>query len=285
MDAVGPFTPMRVHTLSALTSGFWTLNACMPPRLPSCNFCFLFSGSVHFPRIALAHLLGKDAATASTGTPVVRIEPDTALPALPFFEPWFDDSAPPSLFDLSTGSSESTSTGSSLSEQTSVYVRAPFTDPFGLSSGLLQAQGTASAVIAATVDAPFTLFGFSRAELYAFFDTGEEIAGNTAFISGVATLVTANPLVAGVTITAKVTQAALAVGKIAFSENPLNELVEVGVSFVVGRAGGAAAGQAFRAARRAGLVDSAVSLASRTQACRFTWAAPRAVNPNYRING
>ena len=124
-------------------------------------------------------------------------------------------------------------------------------------------------------------FGFSRAELYSFFNTGESIAGNVFFVTGTATLVTVNPVVAGVAFTAKVTQAAFLVGKVAFSENPLNELVQSGVTFIAGKAAGAAAGQAFQAAKRAGLadglIDSAVELASRKQACRFIWTAPRAI--------
>lgn len=209
--------------------------------------------------------LGKVAVTANTGTVVLRTEPLPSLPPLNFFAPFRDEGAPVSFNDLVIGSSSSdpallgpVATGD-----------ITFTDPFGLSVALLQSQGTANAVVEATVNAPFTLFGFSRAELYTFFDSSEEIAGNAAFATGVASLVTVNPVVAGVAFSAKVTQAAFAVGKVAFSDNPLNELVEVGVSFVVGRAGGAAAGQAFRAARRAGLIDSAVNLASRKQACRL----------------
>ena len=239
------------------------------PEKFRCKLASLFFATSLLSRIAL----GKVAVTANTGTVVLRTVPPPSLPPLNFFAPFLDEGAPVSFYDLSIGSSSSGRP--ELLGPVSVRPALVFTDPFGLSVALLQSQGTATAVVAATADAPFTLFGFSRAELYTFFDSGEEIAGNVAFATGVATLVTVNPVVAGVAFSAKVTQAAFAVGKVAFSENPLNELVEVGVSFVVGRAGGAAAGQAFRAARRAGFVDSAVNLASRKQVfilyCSIWW--------------
>ena len=58
---------------------------------------------------------------------------------------------------------------------------------------------------------------------------------------------------------AKISQAGLAVGRIAFSTDPVNEAVEVGIGYILGRAGGAAAGQAFRAAGASGLVNSVAS--------------------------
>ena len=204
-------------------------------------------------------------------------------PALQFFT---SDSVqqrrPPSGTDLSLGFSLGGAVGASLASPfdpvaagSDLFSR-PSNDPFGLSSSLLLSQGTATATVAATADAPFTIFGFSRAQIYTYFDTTEEIYGNAAFLAGIATLVAPNPATAAFSVGAKVTQAALGIGKIIFSENPLSTTVEVGVSFFVGRASGAAAGQVFRAARRAGLIDSAVNFASRETAfVHFIYRAPR----------
>ena len=81
-------------------------------------------------------------------------------------------------------------------------------------------------------------------------------------MAGVSTLVAPNPVTGGVAIGAKVAQAGLAIGQIAFAERPLVEAVEVGVTFLLGRAGGAAAGQAFRRAGASGLIDNALGAAS-----------------------
>ena len=89
----------------------------------------------------------------------------------------------------------------------------------------------------ASKDKPFTLFGFSKAELYKWADNGEKITGNVALVAGVATLVAPNPVTGAVAFGAKASQAAFAVGKVLLSKDPFNELIEVSFVFVAGKAG------------------------------------------------
>ena len=68
-------------------------------------------------------------------------------------------------------------------------VSAAVSDPNGLSIGLTQAQGTSSIAVKSTKKAEFTLFGFSKSEIYKVMNKGESISGNIAFVASVATLV------------------------------------------------------------------------------------------------
>ena len=58
-------------------------------------------------------------------------------------------------------------------------------------------------------------------------------------------------------------QVGFAIGKFAFSDNPFSEAIEIGANLLVGSGGAAAAKQAFNAARRFGLVNTAVSAITR----------------------
>ena len=78
----------------------------------------------------------------------------------------------------------------------------------------------------------------------------------------VGTLVAPNPVTGTVALGAKVAQAGLAVGQVAFAERPLLEAVEVGATFLLGRAGGAAAGAVFRRAGASGLISEGIDAAA-----------------------
>lgn len=98
----------------------------------------------------------------------------------------------------------------------------------------------------------------SRSSIYNFFNTAEEAAGVISFGAGVATLVFPNPVTGGIALGAKVSQVAFGIGKVAFSNDPLNEAINVFAGIFLGKVGGAAAGKAFKAARKAGMFSLAV---------------------------
>ena len=113
----------------------------------------------------------------------------------------------------------------------------------------------------ASKDKPFTLLGFSKAELYKWADNGEKISGNVALVAGVATLVAPNPVTGAVVFGAKASQAAFAVGKVLLSKDPFNELIEVSFVFVAGKAGKVAAKPIISAIKKSGLAGAATKAA------------------------
>ena len=88
---------------------------------------------------------------------------------------------------------------------------------------------------------------------------GESTTSAIFYTTAVATIATgANPIIGAVAVTSKAANFGFAVGKVIFSKDPLNEFVEVAVTFAAGKVAGVGAGKLFRVANKAGLTKFVV---------------------------
>ena len=102
-----------------------------------------------------------------------------------------------------------------------------------------------------------------QSRAYRIADRIETAANAIAFFAFVGTIVVpGNPASAGVAFASKFVAGVAGVAKIILSKEPINEAVNVFFTFFAGKGAGAAAGKAFKLARKAGLFNIAVERAS-----------------------